>query len=247
MAAASRQISSALFVSAVLVPRFSQGAQAAFAEHASGLLVDDAEDANDAAVLDADRIVRDVVVCLFEEPLPVEKEGVVLRPERLTRPDHTLEQRPDNVPYLAPALARGTTERLRMLRAERRRIGLVVDRDELGTPEEDDLRLRRQQDADRAPEALWPRLHGTERCRRPVVLADELAHLPTARQVGFRDDDRIACEGRVLLLVPPHLHPLLDSGSTFQGDPALPARLRKITLLGSQGLAGWGAAGVMPA
>ena len=49
----------------------------------AGLLADDAEDAADAAVLDADRIVRDVEVRLFEESLAVEKEGVVLRPERL--------------------------------------------------------------------------------------------------------------------------------------------------------------------
>ena len=224
-AAASRQTSSALFASAVLRAEISQGAQAAFAEHAPGLLVDDAEDAADAAVLDADRIVRDVVVRLFEEPLPVEKEGVLLRPERLTRPDHALEERSEDVPHLAPALARGTTERPRMLRAEHRRIGIVVDRDELGTPEEDDLRLRRQQDADRAPEALRPRLHRTERRCRPVVRADALAHLPAACQVGFRDDDRRACAGRVWRFVSPRLRTLLYSRSTLQGDHVLLERL----------------------
>ena len=161
---------------------FSQGAEAAFAENAPGLFADDAEDSADATALDADRIVRDVKKRLFEEPLPAEKEEVVLRPKRFTRPDHALEQRSDDVPHLAPAIARRTTECPRMLRAKHRRIGVVVDRDELGTPEENDLRLRRQQDADRAPEALRPRLHGTERRRRPVVGPHLVPLLPERKQ-----------------------------------------------------------------
>jgi len=112
----------------------------------------------------------------------VEKEGVVFRPEGLPRPDHALEEWAEDVPHLAPALAGGTTERPGMLRAEHGRVGVVVDRDELRAPEEDHLSPGWQQDADRTPEALWPRLHGAKRGRGPVVLANAAAHLAAARE-----------------------------------------------------------------
>ena len=89
---------------------------------------------------------------------------------------------PRTCPHLAPALAGGTTERPGMLRAEHRRVGVVVDRDELRAPEEDHLSPGWQQDADRTPEALRPRLHGAKRGRRPVVLANAAAHLAAARE-----------------------------------------------------------------
>ncbi len=168
-----------------------QDAEAPLTEHASSLLADDAEDPADAPVLDADRVVRDVEVRLLEEPLTPEEKGVILRPECLSRANHALEQRTEDVPHLAPALAGGTTERPRMLRAEHGCIGVVVDRDELRTPEKDDLRPGRQQDADGAPQALRPGLHGAEGGRRPVVLADEVAHPAAPREKVVRRTNRV--------------------------------------------------------
>ena len=69
-----------------------------------------------------------------------------------------------------------------MLGAEHRAIGVVVDRNELRSPEENDLRLRRQQDADRAAQALRPALDGAERRVRPLFRADEGAHFTAPYQ-----------------------------------------------------------------
>jgi hypothetical protein len=76
---------------------------------------------------------------LLEKSLTVQEERMLLRPEGFPGLDHSLEEGAEDRPHLAPALAGGPTERPRVLGAEHRRVSVVVDRDELRTPEEDHL------------------------------------------------------------------------------------------------------------
>ena len=69
-----------------------------------------------------------------------------------------------------------------MLPAEDRPIRVVIEDNKLGAPEQNDLRFRRQQDADRAAQALRPMLKRAERGRGPVLVAHEPAHFAAARQ-----------------------------------------------------------------
>ena len=162
-ATASRQTSVGALRARRLRAEAPQGPKAAFAEDAPGLLADDAEDARRRCRprCGPDR-TRRRSTSLRGIPGGGEGRGGP-SPRTPPRPDHALEERAEDLPHLAPALAGGTTERPGMLRAEHRRIGVVVDRDELRAPEEDHLSPGWQQDADRAPEALRPRLHGAER------------------------------------------------------------------------------------
>src|ERR1700730_1135214 len=81
------------------------------------------------------------------------------------------------VPDLAPGAMSGQPERLRMLGAEHRTIGVVVENGEFESPEQDDLRLRREEHAERASKTLRPRVRGAERTIRPVHLAHAGAHV----------------------------------------------------------------------
>src|SRR6185436_20022388 len=89
------------------------------------------------------------------------------------------------VPDLAPGFAAGPAERVRMFGAEDRPVRVVVEDDELGPPEEDDLSLRWQQHADDTAQALRPGLDRPERRGRPVEGTHSLAHFSTADEYGF--------------------------------------------------------------
>ena len=101
--------------------------------------------------------------------------------------DDALEQRADDVPDLAPtSRGPGARERRGCLLAQHRDVGVVVELHELRAPEQTDLGLRREQDADRAAEALRPGVGGAERGGGPLELADAPAHLATTREPGRR-------------------------------------------------------------
>ena len=159
----------------------AQQPQPALADHPPGRLVDDAEHAVHAPGLVAHGIVRKVEGGLLEIAVALEKEGPVLRPESLTGPEHRIEQllQPGR-PELGPRFANGRPERRRVLAAEDGKVRVVVKGHEVGTPEHRDLGLRRQQMAERAPQALRPSVHGPERRLRPVQGADALPHLAPA-------------------------------------------------------------------
>lgn len=65
-------------------------------------------------------------------------------------------------------------------RAEHRPIRIVVELNEMRTPEEADRISRAEAESDHRPQALRPRRRGADRCHRPVKRARALAHLPTA-------------------------------------------------------------------
>jgi hypothetical protein len=153
-----------------------------------GRLSDDAVDAADVAGLHPHRVVRHIEVGFFDEAVTLEKEQQVLGPEGFTGSHDTGEQVVEHlVPDLAPGLASRKTQGARMLRAEHRTIGVVVENGEFGTPENDDLRLRRQQHAHDAAQALRPGLHCAERRGRPVVGTNEPTHFAAASEDRLRD------------------------------------------------------------
>ena len=101
----------------------------------------------------------------------------------LARPHDTRQQVVQHgFPDLTPRFTAGMAERMRMLGAEDRAIGVVVKDDELRAPKQDDLSLRRKQHAQHAAQALGPRLHRTERRLRPVECAHERTQLSAAGQ-----------------------------------------------------------------
>jgi len=67
-----------------------------------------------------------------------------------------------------------------MFGAKDRAVGVVVEDTELRAPEQDDLRLGREHHADGAPQALRPRVDGTERQAGPVRGAHPRAHFPAS-------------------------------------------------------------------
>src|SRR5581483_4291803 len=102
-------------------------------------------------------------------------------PERLAGSDDVGEQPVElTVPDLAPRVASGASERVRMLDAEDGPVGVVVEDGEIRTPEEADLRFGRQQHADGAAQALRPLAWGAERRPCPVHGAHVRAHFAAA-------------------------------------------------------------------
>ena len=109
-------------------------------DHALGGFGHDAVHAADLARLDAHRVIGDVEVGFLDESVAFENESEVLGPERLAGTHDAGQQVVQHViPDFAPRLAPRQSQRGRMLGAEHRAIGVVVEDGELGTPEQDDL------------------------------------------------------------------------------------------------------------
>jgi hypothetical protein len=160
-----------------------QQREPALANDALGRFGDDAVQAANGAGFVAHRIVGDVEVGVLDEAVALEREQQIPGPEGLAGAHHTLEQRAQLLlPDLAPRDPRRQPERVRMLGAEDGTIGVVVETDELRSPEQNDLRLRRQQHADGAAQALRPGLDGAEGRTRPVEGAHPLPHLAAPGQ-----------------------------------------------------------------
>jgi hypothetical protein len=172
-----------------------QGPDAPFAQHLARGLADRAEDAGDALRLVPDRAVREGEVALLGEAVALEEQELVLRPGGGAAGEHTLEHRADDVPDLRPHIAPARAHRARVLVAEHRAVGVVVDLDHLGPPPDEDGEARGQTDADGRPERLRPARDRAERGARPVHRAHERAHLAAPSENPF-NFGKIACEHR---------------------------------------------------
>ncbi len=163
------------------VAEIAQRTKSARPHDSAGRFADDAEYAADAARLVAHRIVRHVEVRLFDIAVPLHEEWPILCPERFAGGEHTVEDLLQaGAPQLIPGFANWPAQRTRVLGAEHRSVSIVIERDQLLSPEERDLRLGWQQDAECASQALRPCLDGAERRCRPVELSDESPHLAAA-------------------------------------------------------------------
>ena len=85
-------------------------------------------------------------------------------------------------PYLRPTLAGRLPQRGRMTRPQDRLIGVVVDLDQLRTPQHDGRQRRIQHRADGDPQTRRPLRDRAERRFRPVVVAHPRGHVAMARR-----------------------------------------------------------------
>ena len=146
-------------------------------EHARARLVHGGEHARDLAVVAADRAERVGEVGLLEEAHALEQQRLVLLPGGLGRLDDAVQHRPDLVPDLRPDVAQRHAHRRRVLGAQHRDVGVVVDRDEVGAPEDADRVAGLEADRGRGLQRARPALDGSQRCGTPIVRPQEGAAL----------------------------------------------------------------------
>ena len=164
----------------------TESPQAPLALDALRSLRNNREHPADATALVADGAVRQREEALLEVPVAVERDEHVVERHRLTR-ERLAKERPDHVPDFGEDVDRAAAERHRMLgHAEHGTIAIVVEKDELGTPRDDDGEPRRQHDADRGAKALRPRADGSERGLGPVHRPHQRTQLATTGKAVFR-------------------------------------------------------------
>src|SRR5262249_15851621 len=129
-------------------------------------------------------------------------EGNIFVPGRGTAVERRVDERPEYVPDLAPALADGLAQPPWVLRAEHRPVRIVVDGNVLRSPPQEQREAVREQKTDHHPQRGRPWFDGAERRLRPVERANALAHLPAAGEEVVADRHRASA-----LLVKPRPEP----------------------------------------
>ncbi len=173
-------------------PRLHHGSRAEVSqrEHTSladdlfGGLGDRRDDAADSAVGGrvGHRTIRDREVRFLGEPVPLHFEQDVVHPRRRSAVERRVDQWPDDVVDLPPALADGLSHRYRMLGAQDRPVRVVVQLDVVGAPPEQNRKPVGQEEADHRLEGLRPGLDGAEWRVGPVDRSHERTHLTAARE-----------------------------------------------------------------
>jgi hypothetical protein len=154
----------------------TQHRKAPLAEYRSCDLADDAVDPFNVAGIVPYGVVGDIEVGFFAERVAFEEERPRPCRVRFAGANDVAEDRAEKIPHLAPGLPRGTTERPGVLSTEHRPIRVVVEHDEVGAPEQDDLRLRGEQEADGMAQDGRPLIDRAERGVRPIVRPDSGRH-----------------------------------------------------------------------
>ena len=160
----------------------AQAGEAPFADNAFGLLCDDTQHTDHLAPVVGQGRVGKGMVSFLGIAAALEKEQKALIPRRVAAPQHALDPWTDVGPNLLPDLARGYAQGPRVLDAERRTVGVIVEEQQFFSPPHPHLVARGQQNSYDGLEALWPRLGRTERCIGPVLRTHQRAHLAAARK-----------------------------------------------------------------
>jgi hypothetical protein len=92
------------------------------------------------------------------------------------------DQRVDVGPDLRPDVLKTPAQCTRMLRAQDRGVGIVVEESEFRAPGHEHRKARLQQETDGRPQGLGPRFRRSERRLRPVVAAHQGTHRAAASQ-----------------------------------------------------------------
>ncbi len=154
----------------------------ALADDPLGVLRDHAEHALGAAVPAVERAVGERVVGLLRVAAALEEQQQVLVPGGHAGVEHRLDPRADVVPDLRPHLARGTTQRPRVLGLQGvPPVGVVVEHREVRAPRRPHGEPGRQQDPDGVAQLGGPGLRGPDRRLRPVPRAHGAAELAVVR------------------------------------------------------------------
>jgi hypothetical protein len=163
----------------------AQGGQPALAEHAVGLLDDDAQHPRRLPALVAERAVGERVVGLLAVAAALQEQPQVLVPRRGPARHHRLDPRADVAPDLGPDLVGAPAERPRVLGRQRvGRVRVVVEERQLGAPRHPHREAGAEHDAHGRLQALRPALGRAERGRRPVERRDPLVHAAVWRRAG---------------------------------------------------------------
>ena len=151
---------------------------AALADDLFRRLLDRAEDAADAVarIGVGQRTVRPREVRFADEAMPVDVEQNVLVPRRRAAVLDREQLRSDRVPDLAPAVARCLAQSDGMFAAHDRKVGVVVELDEVRPPPEHHREAAGQHDVEDRPQFQRPGFRGTERCARPIRCGHERGH-----------------------------------------------------------------------
>ncbi|MNI79969.1 hypothetical protein D3C73_1364620 [compost metagenome] len=100
--------------------------------------------------------IRDVEIDGFGIAVTLDIEGAILRGDCLTCVHHTAQEWLEIVPKLGPILARGSAKSYRVPMSDGRSVRLIVERDQIWSPEHDDLGLGRQHDIDSGLQTARP-------------------------------------------------------------------------------------------
>ena len=163
-----------------------QGGDAPLADDFFGDLVHGGEYPADAARggLIGHRAVGHGEVRFLSEAVPTHLELEILDPGGGSALERRVDERLQHVPDFGPAFPARQPQHLRVLGAEHRTIGIVVNGDVIRSPPKQQREPIGEQEAHHHPKARRPLIGGTQRAARPVVLADERAHLAGAREEG---------------------------------------------------------------
>jgi hypothetical protein len=118
--------------------------------------VDDAEDPANCAMFVANGRIGDVEIDRFRAAVPLDVEGAILCSHRFSGLQHPAQKWLKIIPKFGPVLSCGPDKRLGVPLANRRSIGFVIERDQVGSPEHHDLGHRWQHDVDGGFEADRP-------------------------------------------------------------------------------------------
>ncbi|MFE7962601.1 hypothetical protein ACFU0X_06060 [Streptomyces cellulosae] len=156
----------------------AQGGHAPPADHPLGVLADDAQHADDVAVVVAQRAVGEGVVGLLGVTGPLQEEEQPLVPGGAARGEHGVDTGADVAPDLRPHLAGGPSQRPRVLTAEGvAPVGVVAEEGQLLAPRHPHGEPGGEQDADGRLQTLRPLARRAERCGRPVDAGEVRADL----------------------------------------------------------------------
>ena len=166
--------------------KLAQQRQLPLADYTLRIVAVGAKNAADAAVVCWDRAIGEGVVGLLRIAVALHDEelrfhiGAFLAAHRLGQHGR------DVVPDLAPDFLGRPAERPRMLAADDRLVGVIIEVDQLGPPPDPDRLAGSQHNADRGLETLRPSFRRTERRRRPVEFAQQYRELASSRRSGVQ-------------------------------------------------------------
>ena len=161
-----------------------QNGKAALADNLLGDLVHRRQHAADAARrgVVGNRAVGEGEMRFFEKPVSVDLQRQVIHPGRGTAAERAIDQRADDMPDLRPAFARRLRQRSGMLLSQDRAIGVVIDRDVMGSPPQQQRKPIGEQQIGHHPKARRPILDRSDRRTRPIVSTHQRAHLAAPGQ-----------------------------------------------------------------
>src|SRR5687767_10079934 len=127
----------------------------ALADHLFGRLVYSGQHPADTRryALIRHRAVSDSEVRLLNKTVTIDLQDYVVVPSCLAAIERRVDQRPKDMPDLAPALAEGLAQRVRVLRAEHWTVRVVIDRHVLRSPPQQQWKAIGEEKPDHHPQS----------------------------------------------------------------------------------------------